>query len=416
MSQTTPNASLPAPPLDSPTDSPPSKAAVLHLLDAEITLLSQQNLNSGWTSWALAGALGTLLWFLLGQWEIGWPKGQLWILSFIAINYCRLSTVFVFATFQARAPHRGSVTRFQLGPDLWGKQRASAVFWIIQHGVICWGLLKCSPPSFALWSGLVTSGVVVSVALMLFIFSYTEFPTSSADVGSGLKGFGLLLVQVVVSAFAVIPAVATGVALVELSPQLIEIKIGALLAAAVFLAEGALDSGTGRVVIDNLIRIRRELALGGLSPQEAARHVEIEFLGMRVPDVFRDAAQDFLQEAERIKGECLGLSRQVESALAGVRQDSSLTPVQKGDIVRAALNAHRQSVVGLVDEVKKLHGRLEVIQSKSRLFASASPDARVAVGVVLTTLNSGYGAAHSVFMALHESFTELVSRAVPLSL
>ena len=99
-----PLSPTPAAPVDlsSNVDSTPDKETLLNLLNAEIILLSQQQSNTGWTSWALLGALGGILWLMLGQWESGWPQGDLWALCFVSLTLCRFLVVLFVNVFQAR--------------------------------------------------------------------------------------------------------------------------------------------------------------------------------------------------------------------------------------------------------------------------------------------------------------------------
>jgi hypothetical protein len=388
----------------------PSRETLLGLLDSELTLLSQQRINNGWTSWAFAGAMGALAWMLLGQWEAGWPSGRLWPLSYMMVALCLSYTLLIVQMLQTKNSIPGSKTRFHLGGTGPDQSKAGLVFNMLQ-AVLFLGILFWCPTSLLtrIWVGVWLS-LALSIWLILIIFSYTQFPF---EVGSTTKtptGFGLFLIHLFIIFLLVIPICLLGMDLLGSSPKALELKAGGLIAALHFLARNALDEGGRRPLIGNLLHIRRELALGGMSVQEAAKHTEIEFLGMRVSDVFQERARNFLSRADALLKRCKSCIGSLDAALASLGEGAKLSAQQQLDLINPVLEACNRQASDILASLTKLHAEYEKIESKTRRLSS-STDAREAVSGILLELLSRYNAAYASFAEIKAKLTQLDTTA-----
>jgi hypothetical protein len=412
------DAAPPKEPKTAPRDSTaeaPDRSTLLELLDSELTLLSQQQANTGWTSWALVGALGAIGWTLLGVWETpGWPQGVVWVHAYVALVFCRIAVQFLFTMFQGQGATINSRTRFELGYST-GKKRASHLFTIAHHSLLIFLLLTYPLSALVKWSALAISVPAVLAFAISFVLSYTEFPVTTHEVARQRLGPALMITgQFAAGCIALTPAILLCRELSGLAPKAVDLKVGGLLAAAVFLVQQALDARSNRSSIESLLKIRRELALGSMPTTEAARLIEIEFLGMRVSDVFRDSSQSFAIEAQALAAEFQAATQLVEATLSSIQDSSALSVDQRVGLATTALEAHQARIQQFPERLKKLKQKYDKIESRTRLFSSAG-DANKAVRGIQVVLAQSYQQAATSHLEFQNKLLLLAKQTKKLS-
>jgi hypothetical protein len=380
-------------PRDSTAEAP-DRSTLLELLDSELTLLSQQQANTGWTSWALVGALGAIGWTLLSIWETpGWPQGVVWVHAYVALVFCRIAVQFLFTMFQGQGAIINSRTRFELGHST-GKRRALQLFSIAHHSLLIFLLFTYAPSPLVKWSALAISVPAVLGFAISFVLSYTEFPITTHAVAPQKLGPALMIPgQLAAGCIALTPAILLCGELSRLAPKAVDLKVGGLLAAAVFLIQQALDARSNRSSIESLLKIRRELALGSMPTTEAARLIEIEFLGMRISDVFRDPSQSFAVEALALAAEFQAATQRVETTLSSIQDGSPLSVEQRMGLATTALEAYQSRILQFPERLKKLKQRYDKIESRMRLFSSTSDATKAALSIQMVLAQSYQHAA-----------------------
>lgn len=383
---------------------PPSKETLSNLLDSELTRLSQQQTNSGWTSWALVGAIGVICWALLGQWEAGWPPGNTWLMVYAVLSFVRFSMhgFLGFSGSESGAPT--GQARFNLGNSS-HNQRSQAIYGILQATVLAL-ILVFYPAS----SSLAKAGAFVfcAAAIMFtgheFFISFTQRPRRVDVHTASISAF---MGRLIVFVFVLSITLSLGRDLLNLPLKAADLRVGSLLVVTVYLIQRVIEGQSNRSIIGNLIRIRRELALGIIPAKEAARHIEIQFLGMRVSDVFRDSAQSFLSQAGVIAARCQEYSRRIDNVVASIRKTPTLPGNQQESILRSAQDAHQSHIKEIKGEMDKLEEAYKKIEVRGRYFLSSAGDAGTAMHDILANLQSSYRDASISFQELVQKMNEL---------
>lgn len=395
----------------------PQRDMLLKLLDSEVSLLTQKQKNSGWTNWALVGAISAIALILLEQWEAGWPMGEKWLLAYFAITFTGYALLALVGILKGGSSKLGGITRFHLGSQ--GNPRNARVvlsFSTIQSGG--WCALLCWSTSFSFQTRVVAgalTGLTCLFSILALLLAFTQIPVTASAPKEGLKPSIKAIVVLVILFLFFAPVIMTGRDLLGLAPTALDIKIGGLCAAAGFLVRAWLQEVSNEPLIDNLLLIRRELVLGGMSIEEASRHLEIEFLGMRVSDVFRDSAQEFLKHAARITARCKESIARIDAiellAPIGAGVPVSLAP-QKMILAQTMLEAHQPHLSAVIDELKQLESRFQRIESRSRFFLNSEGDAQAAMHEILARLKQGHFDAYNEYQELERRMNQLSTLVV----
>ncbi|SEU08388.1 hypothetical protein [Stigmatella erecta] len=395
-------------------DEGPEKSLLLNLLDAEISLSSQQQSHTGWTSWALTGAIGAVFWALLNQWEKAWPSGNLWISAYVALWLCFASLrglPFIFNPASFGLSDTASFglatrTRFQLGFSF-TKQRSLTLFTIIHSSILLSLIISFPVPLIAkIWSG-VTIGLVIALFLYIFAISYTQNPIP-AQSGLDTKTWHSLAANLLIIAIFSTPAILLAMDLFSKNPSALDLKVAALLVTAVFLVQKGLEEQSDRSSIGNLLRIRRELALGTLPAKDAAGYLEIEFLGMQVSDVFRESAQQFLLDTNTTSNKYHGLTNRLDAILASIAEDSPLSADQQSGIAHTVIEAYQSWITMLTEDRKTLSESYQEIESRSHFFLNSSTDAKTAMQGIMLSIQTSHTDALSSTDAFQQKLERLI--------
>jgi hypothetical protein len=97
--------------------------------------------------------------------------------------------------------------------------------------------------------------------------------------------------------------------------KLIDVKVAALLIAVFFLIKRLVDKKSANPLYRSLVRIRRKLAFGELSLDDATKQAEIAMAGMNIEDVFQEDIKIILNNIDRINSE----EEQFESRILALR-------------------------------------------------------------------------------------------------
>jgi hypothetical protein len=390
----------------------PTRETLLGLLESELALLSQQQTNSGWTSWAITGAIGALVWMLLGQWESGWPAGNTWALAYLSFTVGGVAVMGFMTTVQSQNLVSSRKTRFHLGYSNFGKQRPSVFWGILQGGIVTFIVFWCHASLAVRWMVLSWSGTALLVYVLAIILSYTEFPFNAQISSVRLKPRILLLIHGTVAVYVWGLVFLLVRELMARMPSSADIKVGGLLAAIYFLISRIFEDGGSRSLIDNLLRVRRELALGDMSVKDAARHVEIEFLGMQVSDVFQSAVQEFLAQVGELAVQCQDCIGRLDAAVASLGDGAKLPVDQQMNLARSVLEVCQPKVQVIAQKLNELGAAYSKFESRSRSL-SPSEDARLAVVGILTRLNGHHREVHAYYLVILDKmkWLELKSQA-----
>jgi hypothetical protein len=95
-----------------------------------------------------------------------------------------------------------------------------------------------------------------------------------------------------------------------------DIKIAALLTAAVFLVLALIEKKTDNPLLSSLINIRRNLSFGHMTLDDAVKQADIAIAGMQVRDVLQDDIKNIISSFEKISFD----ADQIESRMQEVQK------------------------------------------------------------------------------------------------
>jgi hypothetical protein len=384
---------------------------LLKLLDSEIGLLTQRQKNSGWTSWALVGALVGIALTLLGQWEAGWPTGETWLVAYVVLTFAAHAGLSLVRLLKGDSSKLRGITRFQFGLQRASRTMIALAF--AQLSILC-GVLFWAD-SFSSWSKWLVGSLLglVSVLIVLslgFLAAFNHVPHEVEPAKSTLKPTHQAISSVVGFGLGLIPLVMTSRDLLRLAPTALDIKVGCLFVAAGFLLTALLDEVNGQPVIDKLLRLRRELVLGGISIEEAAAQMEIELLGMRVSDVFRDSAIEFIKSAARISSRCAESIAPIDASgllLPGGDGGPEAHSPQQRFQAQLLLEDCQPHLTFVVEELNKLGRSYRDIESRGRFFLRSTDDAQAAMNEILVRLVQSHQQAYASYQELERRMSRL---------
>lgn len=387
-----PTPASPARPLAAVAD----RDTVLRLLESEIGLLTQRQRNTGWTSWAILGALGGIGWTLLEQGRTGWPPGEMWWRAFGALSLSAFALEGWINALKSGTQWGGPFKRFYFANSR-GHERGEQAFALAYFSCLSVMLFKWTPFSFGskfVALGFTSLSCLAAVGVLGMSFTKTlleSSPQAEADeeVSGGVQAVGILIGLGLVTA----PAVVTVREFLAQGPGVLDIKLGALLAAAAFLTRVGLQGVNSSTTLENLLRIRRELALGGMTIEEAARRTELEFLGMRVSDVFRDSARQFMERLARTEAMCRKGIAEIDAVGLESNEGGSALSSEQMSKVRSVLQSSQSQLQVVEKELEQLSGEVVRINLRNARYLKKSKDAPRAMGEVLASLLMGLGEA-----------------------
>jgi hypothetical protein len=268
----------------------------LKALDWEITLFQDDQKRSGTTAWALALALGAILWALVHEEGLPWealPRLAFLIagMSLLLDACANLRSVLVERDVLLGYPPR--VTSFW---RLFWRTRPRLMMEALRVGALCW-LLAIQRIVSGFGKGLALVCYVAALVWFLGVISLSFLRVQFRHpMGQKLEGRWRNAAQTIGTAAWALPLLAaylywTPFFRDHLSFSALEYRVAGLVVAGFFVA-GVLAAREADVPLLNaLIQLRRDVAIGRVNADEAARGLYKLTGGLPV----RKAAEDLLQ-------------------------------------------------------------------------------------------------------------------------
>lgn len=294
------------------------KKSVEDLLTFEISRGDSRQQRLGWTPWALYAALSTLIWLLISEIE----KSSVNLLQAAA-----LWGIFVYGYYAAKAlgsflnsehAELPGASRFTFFNRSMASQRSLVLAVIVKQTVVLgifWNLF----PLLKLQDMIFVGGFFILdwlITVGAFVMSWLELPIATRW---RRRGWGDLLVMGIV----VLGATWSWFYVVTSYSQLFDfnshsfgtLRVAFLLFAAVEVLEYILASTASQPMLPLLVSIRRELALGNITPQSARSHLDVALLGMQVGDMMNSTVREFIALMEKSEQKVGEVSTQLEKII-----------------------------------------------------------------------------------------------------
>jgi len=293
---------------------------LIGLLESEISRVRDEKSQPGWTTWALIGSLATMLWLLMAELEkhIVYRQNTLFLLLALSLAYDCITSVVSIIKLPAPTWHASSKprSRFRLAHSVLSSGRSRILIDITR-------LLFLMVAAAEIQSLLNTPYVVATFfyfgmsavfMMILFVYSFLEIPLPVGSIRRGvviLLGF-LLLIPAILALFGFSETLwHQGV-----SPTAPEWRVGGLLFAITLVLQILAQEQPRTPLLETLIDIRRNLALGLVDLDSARRDTEISLLGMKTADVLQDDLQELLAELGQMDIRTQAMYREYERMAA----------------------------------------------------------------------------------------------------
>lgn len=362
--------------LSKPSSKEFDKDTIEYLSD-EITYLQTELERPGWTRWALLASIATIFWLLLAEAEASPP-------SFINVGLIFLSSslfldaAMVLRTLLPQSLHPSIVPgRFHITNELFSSNRTFflllAVRWMsaIYIGVL---LIPIGWPLASILLFII-DGFLVLIMLIFIVLSFYRWPLPT-KARSNQVWLRILVFFIFTGSVLGFSIYSRGLFYLNPSVSLDDIRFSVLVISAFVLLLIFSRLPGGGHLLNSLVHIRRDLALGRISGQFALEQADIALAGARASDVLQEHIAAALDLLSRFASHHKEILKEIDALEALWSQsDDQLSSEQE----TIANSIRRSSMVRLVEAYKimndeipsvlpHLYSRLNIME-----FASAEP-------------------------------------------
>jgi hypothetical protein len=275
-----------------------NKEQLIDLLEFEIQQIHLTESQTGWTHWALLGALASALWLITIEHENN---------SIILHNVCFLFLLFNLAVdliggvstlFSQDVVVANSRPRFLYSNLGFASTRLSLLVQIIRIGLL-FTIVAINPGLFL--SPLAMSGIIVFyfpsglLFLVMFILTFFKIPLPSRSSASTLPGKLLTLCAIIIGAITISLLVNILIANQTIF-QIPEYRMSGLLLTITYITVLLSKWKFYNPILNNLIKTRRDLALEHITYEAAKDQIDIAFEGLKATDVVQNEVSLLLSE------------------------------------------------------------------------------------------------------------------------
>lgn len=356
-----------------------SRSELLDLLNTEIRDCFDKQSRQGWTTWALAGAIGALGWLLIGRLESGafsWAK-TFRILLTIEVFYLSASLL-KYAFWPAASQGRSGRFRY------YDEYLLSITLLALLY---CIGLMAIAFIfSAELWwiHVLVVEVFFFLVALICILGVIVRLYRIPLEFATGPPDWPT---KIVISALT-LPVIVSGAmyALRITGFQFDDLRIAILIAAIADLASRLTKSLQGAATVQTLSAIRRELALGRIDVRAAANQTEIALAGMGVGDVLQEEVRAFLDAIGKINAAFDDAITRIGAVLSDVPQPEQTWTTEKATVARTVLDVCEERTKNAFKDYDTVKERLSKLRSRIRWVGRKTEESSRGVDEVYKTI------------------------------
>jgi len=289
---------------------PPSRGDLLVLLTEEIADLERSKTRPGWTTWAILGALATLIWVLLNSVD-NHEIDALVVLKFLLLIITICDCLWIIWKTLSSIRESDRTSRFEVAnkaaSDIW---RVSFPL-LIRNGTIFYLIVYASFPTLQTILLVVFFSMETVVLLSALLMSFFPFPLPSKP-----QPRSLLKVAVIAVFITSIAVRSLWVLILHKAPSVTEWKVALISTSCIYLCILLMRASSGLGLIVELKEIRRRLVLGELSPSDAAKQIDLVIRGLTVHEILQPAVANVLATHSRVISRC----RYIEATLRLIKE------------------------------------------------------------------------------------------------
>ncbi len=306
----------------------PKKEEIVNALDVEINHIRQEDQRPGWTTWTMLGALATVVWLILNEVDridFNFPNG---LFLFLAISVTMDALTFFkgLVTYDPSPGRRKN--RFYISSQLFTDNRSSLFLFLIRIALLLYigslfhdWLRAPTPIAFFL-----NYSIIWAAAAVILVLSFVGIPVplSPAETPLGTTISALFVVLWITIVIAFVEACLSH----SSSLNLTDYRFGGLLWSISFLLSNLVIGSNRPRLLDTLIELRRDLALGRIDVTSAIKQFDIALSGLQVSDLFQEQIKNVLALLEKANQEVKSAGECIEVATTRLSTNSggALTP------------------------------------------------------------------------------------------
>jgi hypothetical protein len=323
---------------------------LIALLEFEIGRIRSEESGSGWTTWALLGALATAAWLLTLEVEATAINATSVLCVLLVLNLAYDSFLGLVPLLLGPRPVPKSA-RLQLSYNVFSSSRRLLLF----EAARCIGMIAIGAVGSAALGTIATISTLLFYAgWLLFVFcglllSYLKWPVlkDASPSSAAYCMFGALLALGAVALVGTLPSVWRYGAVSMTN----EYRVGGLLF-TILMVSRLLSRGRPRTpLLGALVDIRQSLGLGKMDIQSARRQTEIALAGMTVTDVLQEEIAELLSHLEQTSTELDSAASELEGASSTVVEEGTEISEAEGTVLRAVMRS-------IVDHIKNADAAL----------------------------------------------------------
>jgi len=343
------------------------KRILIDLINSEISQIESEQRRPGWTSWALLGALATLLWLLVKNASLQCLDWQIVGLAFLTLTLTIECITHVHAISTLSDIYAPEEPRFVSSP-LYGESKLTLLLLSIQGFILFYINIQLkqqilSIPRILSW---VVIGFYILLGIGGLILSYRETPQQKFPKQKlTLWALALLIIMMIIVLSGYWAVLIKSVSAADQS----NLQTATLLVLILYVFKLLADIPKQSPILPSLISIRRDLCLDRIDMSWAAKQLDVAFSGMRAEDLLQEYVQKIL-ECEAAITDVLKQMMRTSKAII------DLIPSEPSDLKSEALASNREAIKALM-EANKVHAakleslRIESVSSMQRYYDKA---------------------------------------------
>lgn len=321
------------------------RAELRQLLDAEISNIMERRKREGWTTWALLGGIGTILWLLadrLANDSISWTNTST-LLLVLWLGY--LSFALMKACFWP-AEETGASSRYRPIDSY----MLSAGLSFVPLGAVFIALavkLSGNVPLLITVLTVTIQAILVLIGAGILVLRFLGLPLSASSARHRYTSYILVPLGVgcLVSSLFYLGSIS--------SLHIEDIRVAGLLFAVMELSGRALNKTKDEASLTSFISIRRELVLGKLDLQTALTQADIVFAGVKGSDILQEDIQQYLKVYACFDENLRQQTERIDKTLAALPPKGEVLSVDQVNTLRSAIDFCQTQRKELADGFKE---------------------------------------------------------------
>ncbi len=401
-----------------PVAATPSSTAewLVQALTYDIDALRASRSQPGWTAWALLAGGGAIAWALATVWAKEQPVA-LEVARWSMVLYVGIDLVRRLRNVLSPAPRPGGRTsRFRLMRDVFGSARPQILLFLVESLAAIWlvGQVWRTWPFHAAivavgWFGLEALMTALALVFSAFRETFRELAVPAHPYGTKFSAISSSLLVAVL--LYVLGGAAYSV-LVVAPADARAIRPALLLVALLVIGEILSGEVQDAPLLDTLVELRRNLLVGAIDVEAAAREYDISSLGLRGSDVLQGRIKRLLAISENLRADAVNFRKRLEDT----RQLLKAIPQANAAEIAAASRNVDGALKGLEEKfdagMKQYRKEYQELKKWLTALMTVSADKAAVRTSVLDLLDRGFGEMRSEVARLRESSREVSAEII----